>query len=429
LIVKSNLLFLLLMFAISVAGCSRHWIRDSYRMNEIFSYDKAFTSTSGSNASIIYKKGKNGKPDVDSTAFQALYSKATGTGTDGEAKGARNEIIAQMINMSDKMYQTNEAIIVGRSVLFNSATGITGVILTSLGTVLGGEGVKSALHAAATITQGVNTTINKEVLLKQMAVVVVKAMDNRREEIKNVIRANMKKHISEYSIQDGIMDVTEYHHAGSFVNGIKIVSETIDVKGPTKAEVRLKIVELEEQIKKADEDLKKDLPFGAKDYKSKIDKLAKSIDEYEADITKKEEEMKKEDSIVKLLETARDEMKDIEDLAGNKIPNLSDNEKEKREESARKALAKAKEDIKKLHGITFNDSDIGTIGTRKTTISELGKAIEVLVSDIKNLQKEELKKAKLYNDALGEDGKKLNDSVNEMKLKLLDLRKQLVDAW
>lgn len=96
--------------------------------------------------------------------------------------------------------------------------------------------LKSTLNEIVTDMNTANTKTREASPLSQIA----------------MAKTMLLKSTGAYGIDEGIRDVMEYHLSCSFSNGLKIISEAIDKRSPTKTEIKARINMLQEQLKQND---------------------------------------------------------------------------------------------------------------------------------------------------------------------------------
>nr|VFJ88597.1 MAG: hypothetical protein BECKH772A_GA0070896_1001012 [Candidatus Kentron sp. H]VFJ90696.1 MAG: hypothetical protein BECKH772B_GA0070898_1001112 [Candidatus Kentron sp. H]VFJ96859.1 MAG: hypothetical protein BECKH772C_GA0070978_1000912 [Candidatus Kentron sp. H] len=220
--------------ALSLPGCFGGY----YVVDPVFQSAKIDDDPGGS----LYVKGEN-KIDTQSDVFKAAYASAKND------EQSRNELLGKIILLSDEVCQTHKGDILGNAATVNVGLGGATTLFSSLGAVIGGETAKAGLSAAASVTNASRSLINEEVYFNAFAIAIIKAIDGERKVLRRRIRNGLEENVSEYSIEQGLLDVHAYHNACSLQNGLKVVSEAIDRRKPTTTELREKISFISDQIK------------------------------------------------------------------------------------------------------------------------------------------------------------------------------------
>ncbi len=199
--------------------------------------------------------------NTEGKAFQAALAAAKTN------KAARNELLGKILLLSDQVCEQHKGEILGGAATVNVALGSATTIFSSIGTVIGAESAKAGLSAAAAITNSGRSLVNDEVYQHAFVISIVKAIEDDRERKRRVLYSSLDKEVTEYSIIHGLVDVNEYHHACSFLNGLKLVSESVGNRRATKAELREEVEYLKSQIQYNQEN------------KLSIDTLQKELDQ------------------------------------------------------------------------------------------------------------------------------------------------------
>jgi len=221
-----NKYFSILLF-ILLSGCNYYTVKPVFNTPEMT--DKQ--------PNDFYIKGKNIINNTGTT-FKTELKEAKND------KEKRNRLLSQIILLSDTVCAQHKGNILANSAKLNVGLGTLTTIFTSLGATLKGESTKSALSAAASITNSTKSLVNEEVYYNTFAIAIVKAIDMARETKRSAIYSNMKEDTSKYGVIRGISDINEYHNSCSFMNGLKLVSESIDKRKPTKDQLKQKMEEL-----------------------------------------------------------------------------------------------------------------------------------------------------------------------------------------
>ncbi len=140
---------------------------------------------------------------------------------------AFDRLFAILVQRSDRICEVHKSDIVASSSILNTALGLAVTGLSGAGTVVAGAAVKAAVAAATTATSGSKSLINEEVYQKLFVGTIVSAIDTSRNEMLATI-ANHRKENVEYTVDDMVRDVQEYHQRCSFYNGLVVLSEKIE---------------------------------------------------------------------------------------------------------------------------------------------------------------------------------------------------------
>lgn len=138
----------------------------------------------------------------------------------GSKAGLRNQYIRILMAKVDTEYFkfTND-LYVGRS-----SIGFTGDLaslgLTAASTIVGDKDLKTILSGTATAVTGSSASFDKRFFQDQAIGALLTTMNASRLAVEATITANLKKPSSEYTLDDAILDVLQYHRAGTLLHAI-----------------------------------------------------------------------------------------------------------------------------------------------------------------------------------------------------------------
>ena len=170
----------------------------------------------------------------------------------------RDDLLFEIIRISDKVCSLHEAHIVAMSNAWNLSTGSLTSVFSALGTVVGGEIAKAGLAAAATVTNSTRSLINEEVYVKTLAPIIVRSIETARSSYRKNILAHRGVELKDYSIEEGFLDIQEYHRRCSFYFGLIEVSKALDSRRSSKRDIDAEIEVLRGrvlQLKGTDSDI------------------------------------------------------------------------------------------------------------------------------------------------------------------------------
>lgn len=179
--------------------------------------------------------------------------KAVKDAGENEKVALRDELLQELIRISDNVCSLHEATIMSNANTWNVSTGTISGVFSALGTVVGGEATKAGLAAAATITNSTRELVNAEVYSNAFSFTIVRAIELSRTDYRGKMAAQKKDTMDAYSVQEGLIDVQEYHRRCSFYYGLLEVTKALDYRKPSKNEVAAKIEVLKKQTWFVDE--------------------------------------------------------------------------------------------------------------------------------------------------------------------------------
>jgi len=136
------------------------------------------------------------------------------------SKTTRNQILNDFIFLIDMNYHFVERGLYGRKAGYDFATDFTATTLSSLSALSGLSNIKTTLSAIASGVTSTHASFSKNVLQDlQMTAVIYKMRAMRSERLLRLI-AGMEKGVTEYPIEQGIVDLGEYYNAGTFTSAV-----------------------------------------------------------------------------------------------------------------------------------------------------------------------------------------------------------------
>lgn len=102
---------------------------------------------------------------------------------------------------------------------------ITGIGLSTAGTLTGTSSTKTLLSALVTAIQGSNAALDKDILQGQTMIAVVSQMRKARATKMLEIKKSMTLPIEQYSFDDSLVDLLEYYYAGTYLTALQSLAE------------------------------------------------------------------------------------------------------------------------------------------------------------------------------------------------------------
>lgn len=243
-------IFIVAVSGLSLIGCST--VAKPYEANPIMEQQ-----------SDLLEEGK------DVVNVEKLHAKVIAA-TD---KAKRDELMNELITISDRVCSLHQAKIIANANTWNVAAGTTTSLLSALGTVLGGTVTKTALAAAATFSSSTRSLVNEQVYIETIGTTIVRAISVAREKYYAEIESGMTKEFDKYTVAKGLRDVQEYHRRCSFYYGLVEISKSLEQRKKTKNEIgnEIKTLKTHLAIKKDKKDTED--TEGMKDISKKINSL------------------------------------------------------------------------------------------------------------------------------------------------------------
>jgi len=174
------------------------------------------------------EKGREGKkPIIPEECFGG------GTATQPDCEQKRNMVIGDLVAFSDELCEQHMKTIFGNEAAFNIATGTLTNVFSGVATVIGGTVAKSALSAAAFLSNSERSLVNETVYKSVLVPAVARKIETIRTKGRKAIKDEIKKPYSEYPIHIALLDVVEYHRSCSFMLGLQLALEEGTRTDPT----------------------------------------------------------------------------------------------------------------------------------------------------------------------------------------------------
>jgi hypothetical protein len=146
-------------------------------------------------------------------------------------KTERNEIMNDLILLIDHNFARSEKSLYSHKAWADFAGSVTATGLSTAATLTGAAGVKTTLSALVTAIEATKTSFGKDILQGQNILAIVTQMHKLRAEKMLEIRQSMQqKDTAEYPLSHGLVDLLEYHNAGTFVVALQSMTEDAAAK-------------------------------------------------------------------------------------------------------------------------------------------------------------------------------------------------------
>ena len=234
-----------------MAGCG-----SVYRVDSVFRTNTLPSVTpNGNSDDFYYKDGKNYQIDPGSAAFKKAFTEAhaaSGVAAQGieeeRARGARNALTSKILLLADDVCLQHKADIQGTATNLNLGLGSATTLFSGASTLATGTSA-ATLSAFATASNSTRSLVNEEVYQKAFSASILLAIDSDRASKKAPIVTGMKSSTTDYPIEMAIQQINEYHQSCSFVNGIEVISKSIQQRQKTKSQIQSEMEYVKEQIK------------------------------------------------------------------------------------------------------------------------------------------------------------------------------------
>ena len=135
---------------------------------------------------------------------------------------ARNRLAAILVTRADDICTKDGASFMANEALTNGLLNILVTGLSSAGAIVTGERAKTVLAGVASFASGSRDHINSAVYRNQVTQAVSAAIDSERARLREAIEAKRTAEASEFTVDDMVRMVNEYHQACSFYKGLQL---------------------------------------------------------------------------------------------------------------------------------------------------------------------------------------------------------------
>lgn len=228
----NSILSLSLLF-LSVSGCEHITAQSRVDPQTVAVYPSSVSvvsspgSTSACPARVRYDTHM-GAVDLDCFHFPGdpdsptAYQRAT---TDA---GVRNRLAAVLIKHSDDVCTIELGRLTANEAAVNATLSILTSALSAASTVATGDLAKSILSGLATTSNASRGHINAEVYRNVLSPAVARAIESDRDKKRAAVMLSLAKPVSEYSVDQMIVEVNSYHQSCSFFRGLTLVVDAVD---------------------------------------------------------------------------------------------------------------------------------------------------------------------------------------------------------
>lgn len=163
-------------------------------------------------------------------------------------KDGRNRVMGFLIQRSNLICDVHKAAIIANASSTNLFLGEATTILSGLGAVISPESAAKALSGSATIVNGTRAQINEVVYQNMLATAVVKSIEQTQKTAMDSLSAKRDKEINEYTADEMVADVVNYHTRCSFYEGMVTLTDAAAHINPSSTELTARIDALQKQI-------------------------------------------------------------------------------------------------------------------------------------------------------------------------------------
>lgn len=188
---------------------------------------------------VFIKRPKNVEPwyvtmasvfNRNTGAITSLESRYNESASPDERRALRNEFVGEVMIVITEYHNAQMEHLRANKAFQGTFFDFAVLGLTTAGTVLGGEGLKAALHAAAAGTKGAELAIDENFFQDQTMGAIQDQMDALREEEMTSIKDRMADPVADYPLSVAKNDLLDLFFAGSVNRAIRAIASDAAAK-------------------------------------------------------------------------------------------------------------------------------------------------------------------------------------------------------
>lgn len=200
-------------------------------------------------ATFDLKKGWVANKLVATPIKTAYAAAADGTETETTRHAARNRLQDNIRTRSDEMCDFHKNAILANKSVFDLSTSVLSAILGTTSSVVGG-GTARFLGAASGAVSSTDAAVTASIYQNLFAAAIIREIDRSRQEfLENKVMPNRKASTTDYTAEQAILDINEYHMKCSFYRGVIGLTKETKIEPMTRQEILAEIEVLEKKMK------------------------------------------------------------------------------------------------------------------------------------------------------------------------------------
>lgn len=136
-------------------------------------------------------------------------------------KKLRNKVLNELILLTDVYYRDYEDFLYVGKAMADTVFDVVELGLTLWATVSGVNRTKTNLSAIATGIKGTRYSIDKNLFQRQAMIAMLSKMRALRKKKLIVLYEGMNKPVRDYSLDQALIDIGEYYHAGTLIGALQ----------------------------------------------------------------------------------------------------------------------------------------------------------------------------------------------------------------
>jgi len=219
------LVLLLLPCILTNSGCAK--ITKTYLAKDVF--------VTTVNKDYVTEDGHIDLSKIDFTKYEGAAN-----------KDARNNLISEMIQISDRNCEWHKATVMANANIWNIGSGSANALFSGAASVISHAQTAADFAAAATVTGGVRAIANQEIYRDFLITTILRAIDVQRTKKMAVISTNLAN--NDYKLQSAIRDVQAYHSSCSLMSGLVEVTNALSERLKSRSELDRDIKRLKQAL-------------------------------------------------------------------------------------------------------------------------------------------------------------------------------------
>ena len=141
----------------------------------------------------------------------------------------RNEVLNNLIRLSDKRYAAFKTGAFLRDAGFNTSLDLASLGLSAAATVVGSP-IAPVLSATDTAIKGAQKTVGQRWLQSQTMIVLITSMDSSRAKAETTLLNKMTNSYAQFPIEEGLRLAEEYHQKASLIEAMIHLQSTMSIE-------------------------------------------------------------------------------------------------------------------------------------------------------------------------------------------------------
>jgi hypothetical protein len=164
-------------------------------------------------------------PGQNFVAVDSIEGEVTPT-PNFDAAMERNDLKSSLVGRSNLICAYTEGQMLGNADISNFTFGTTSAVSGALGSIFTAATPARILSGIAGVSSATQTQVNQVFFKSQLTTAIIQKIDSTRATQLAIINSHNQDTISQYSLNDMLADVLDYHNQCSFYEGIEAIVQS-----------------------------------------------------------------------------------------------------------------------------------------------------------------------------------------------------------